>query len=96
YPPTSVQACVEMRGRLSGVECLRNPSIAWMDLHGIERGMNKLAKRSDDMVNSMIEEHQVVAKKRMVPDFLTLLCLNAKIMMAREKDSLTIISRAFF
>ncbi|KAH9291073.1 hypothetical protein KI387_044644, partial [Taxus chinensis] len=49
------------------------PSIAWMDLQGIERGMKKLAKQFDDMLNSMIEEHQAVAKKRMVPNLLDII-----------------------
>ncbi|KAH9288431.1 hypothetical protein KI387_032548, partial [Taxus chinensis] len=49
------------------------PSIAWMDLQGIERGMKKLAKQFDDMLNSMIAEHQVMAKKRMAPDILDII-----------------------
>nr|ATG29931.1 CYP75A77 [Taxus chinensis] len=46
------------------------PSIAWMDLQGIQRGMKKLHKRFDEMLTRMIAEHQAAAKKRAAPDFL--------------------------
>ncbi|KAH9288427.1 hypothetical protein KI387_032544, partial [Taxus chinensis] len=46
------------------------PSIAWLDLQGIQRGMKKLHKRFDQLITRMIAEHQATAKKRAAPDFL--------------------------
>ncbi|XP_057841882.2 flavonoid 3',5'-hydroxylase 1 [Cryptomeria japonica] len=46
------------------------PSIAWMDLQGIQRGMKKLHKRFDAMLTRMIAEHQATAQNRKNPDFL--------------------------
>uniref|UniRef100_A0A0G7ZNZ0 Cytochrome P450 CYP75A14v2 n=3 Tax=Picea TaxID=3328 RepID=A0A0G7ZNZ0_PICGL len=47
------------------------PSLAWMDLQGIQRGMKKLHKRWDALIARMIEEHQSTAKQRASrPDFL--------------------------
>ncbi|KAH9327983.1 hypothetical protein KI387_000091, partial [Taxus chinensis] len=52
------------------------PSIAWMDLQGIERRMKKLAVRFDDMLNILITEHQATTKKRAAPDFLDIMMSN--------------------
>ena len=47
------------------------PSLEWMDLQGIQRGMKKLHKRWDALIARMIEEHQSTAKQRAAhPDFL--------------------------
>nr|ABK23027.1 unknown [Picea sitchensis] len=50
------------------------PSLAWMDLQGIQRGMKKLHKRWDALIARMIEEHQSTAKQRASrPDFLDII-----------------------
>lgn len=47
------------------------PSIAWMDLQGIQKGMKKLHRRFDDVISRMIEEHVESAHERTgKPDFL--------------------------
>ncbi|XP_010247486.1 PREDICTED: flavonoid 3',5'-hydroxylase 2-like [Nelumbo nucifera] len=47
------------------------PSIAWMDLQGIEGGMKKLHKRWDGLISKMIFEHKATAHERKgKPDFL--------------------------
>lgn len=47
------------------------PSIAWMDLQGIERGMKRLHKKFDVLITKMIEEHKASAYQRKeTPDFL--------------------------
>eukprot|EP00253_Pinus_taeda_P008505 PITA_08505 len=47
------------------------PSVAWMDLQGIQQGMKKLHKKWDALIQRMIEEHQSTAKQRASkPDFL--------------------------
>ncbi|KAA8544343.1 hypothetical protein F0562_022389 [Nyssa sinensis] len=47
------------------------PSIAWMDLQGIERGMKQLHKKFDILLTKMIEEHRASASERKgKPDFL--------------------------
>lgn len=53
------------------------PSIAWMDLQGIERGMKKLHKRFDVLLTKMIEEHTATAHERKgKPDFLDIIMAN--------------------
>ncbi|XP_021888939.1 flavonoid 3',5'-hydroxylase 2-like [Carica papaya] len=50
------------------------PSIAWMDLQGIVRGMKKLHKRFDALLTRMIEEHTTSSHERKEkPDFLDVL-----------------------
>ncbi|XP_044478869.1 flavonoid 3',5'-hydroxylase 2-like [Mangifera indica] len=50
------------------------PSIAWMDLQGIERGMKKLHKKFDVLITKMIEEHMASSHQRKgKPDFLDVL-----------------------
>ncbi|WJZ89633.1 hypothetical protein VitviT2T_008838 [Vitis vinifera] len=47
------------------------PSIAWMDIQGIERGMKHLHKKFDKLLTRMIEEHTASAHERKGnPDFL--------------------------
>ncbi|KAJ4848567.1 hypothetical protein Tsubulata_007872 [Turnera subulata] len=47
------------------------PSIAWMDLQGIERGMKKLHKKFDVLLTKMLEEHMATTHERKGnPDFL--------------------------
>uniref|UniRef100_A0A7N2KMS0 Flavonoid 3',5'-hydroxylase n=1 Tax=Quercus lobata TaxID=97700 RepID=A0A7N2KMS0_QUELO len=53
------------------------PSIAWLDLQGIERGMKKLHKRFDVLLAKMIEEHTASAHERKgKPDFLDIVVAN--------------------
>lgn len=53
------------------------PSIAWLDLQGIERGMKKLHKRFDVLLTKMIEEHTASAHERKgKPDFLDVVVAN--------------------
>lgn len=53
------------------------PSIAWMDLQGIERGMKRLHKRFDVLLTKMIEEHTASARDRKgKPDFLDIVMAN--------------------
>jgi len=56
------------------------PSVAWMDLQGIERNMKKLIKRFDVLLTKMIKEHQSTAKQRASPDLLDVL-------MSQRNDS---------
>ncbi|XP_059627794.1 flavonoid 3',5'-hydroxylase 2-like [Cornus florida] len=57
------------------------PSIAWMDLQGIERGMKRLHKKFDDLLSRMIEEHNASAYERKgKPDFLD-------VVMAHQQSS---------
>lgn len=50
------------------------PSIAWMDLQGIQRGMRRLHKKFDALLTRMIEEHAKTAYERKEkPDFLDIL-----------------------
>ncbi|KAK0603384.1 hypothetical protein LWI29_004373 [Acer saccharum] len=47
------------------------PSIAWMDLQGIEHGMKKLHKRFDVLITKMIKEHMASTHEcKGKPDFL--------------------------
>ncbi|KAL6341749.1 hypothetical protein AAG906_037993 [Vitis piasezkii] len=47
------------------------PSIAWLDIQGIERGMKHLHKKFDKLLTRMIEEHTASAHERKGnPDFL--------------------------
>nr|ABA40923.1 flavonoid 3',5'-hydroxylase [Camellia sinensis] len=56
------------------------PSIAWMDLQGIERGMKRLHKKFDVLITKMIEEHKASAYQRKeTPDFLD-------VFMAQQKN----------
>ncbi|XVE78992.1 hypothetical protein DITRI_Ditri14bG0022400 [Diplodiscus trichospermus] len=53
------------------------PSIAWMDLQGIEREMKKLHKRWDVLLTKMMEEHAKTAQERKgKPDFLDIIMAN--------------------
>ncbi|KAE8687186.1 Flavonoid 3',5'-hydroxylase [Hibiscus syriacus] len=53
------------------------PSIAWMDLQGIEGKMKKLHKRWDTLLTKMIEEHSEAAHERKEKlDFLDILMVN--------------------
>ncbi|CAK7330665.1 unnamed protein product [Dovyalis caffra] len=50
------------------------PSVAWLDLQGIERGMKKLHGRFDVLLTKMMEEHMATAHERKgKPDFLDVL-----------------------
>lgn len=47
------------------------PSLAWLDLQGIEGGMKTLHKKFDALLTRMIEEHAASSHKRKAkPDFL--------------------------
>lgn len=53
------------------------PSVAWMDLQGIERGMKRLHRRFDVLLTKMLEEHIATAHERKgKPDFLDVLMAN--------------------
>lgn len=53
------------------------PSIAWLDLQGIERGMKKLHNRFDVLLTKMIEEHMASTNERKrKPDFLDIVMAN--------------------
>ncbi|KAF3453127.1 hypothetical protein FNV43_RR03561 [Rhamnella rubrinervis] len=53
------------------------PSIAWMDLQGIERGMKRLHRRFDVLLRKMIDEHTASAHERKgKPDFLDIVMAN--------------------
>ncbi|KAL4304506.1 hypothetical protein GQ457_10G006460 [Hibiscus cannabinus] len=53
------------------------PSIAWMDLQGIEGEMKKLHKRWDVLLTKMMEEHAKTAhERRGKPDFLDIIMAN--------------------
>ncbi|RVX20300.1 Flavonoid 3',5'-hydroxylase 2 [Vitis vinifera] len=56
------------------------PSIAWMDIQGIERGMKHLHKKFDKLLTRMIEEHTASAHERKGnPDFLDVVMAIKKI-----------------
>ncbi|PON75725.1 Cytochrome P450, E-class, group I [Parasponia andersonii] len=68
------------------------PSIAWMDVQGIERGMKQLHKRFDQLLTKMIEEHVASSQQRKGnPDFLdVVMAINRdKSISNEEKISLT-------
>ncbi|GKV26280.1 hypothetical protein SLEP1_g35613 [Rubroshorea leprosula] len=66
------------------------PSIAWMDLQGIERGMKKLHRRWDVLLTQMMKEHSATAhERRGKPDFLDIVMANADSKSDEEKLSLT-------
>ncbi|KAL4303481.1 hypothetical protein GQ457_10G006440 [Hibiscus cannabinus] len=53
------------------------PSIAWMDLQGIEGEMKKLHKRWDVLLTKMMEEHaETVHERKGKPDFLDIIMAN--------------------
>ncbi|KAL5582685.1 hypothetical protein UlMin_015127 [Ulmus minor] len=53
------------------------PSISWMDLQGIERGMKRLHTKFDVLLTKMIEEHSASAHERKGnPDFLDIVMDN--------------------
>ncbi|OAY61292.1 hypothetical protein MANES_01G178000v8 [Manihot esculenta] len=53
------------------------PSIGWMDLQGIERGMKKLHKKFDVLLTKMMEEHMATTNQRKgKPDFLDVIMAN--------------------
>ncbi|XVF04836.1 hypothetical protein REPUB_Repub05bG0119600 [Reevesia pubescens] len=55
------------------------PSIAWMDLQGIERQMKKLHQRWDLLLTKMMKEHATTAHERKgKPDFLDVLMANTE------------------
>ena len=57
------------------------PSIAWMDMQGIERGMKSLHNKFDVLITKMIEEHSASAYQRKgKPDFLD-------VVMAQQQNS---------
>ncbi|KAK6247662.1 hypothetical protein QUC31_019227 [Theobroma cacao] len=65
------------------------PSIAWMDLQGIEREMKKLHKRWDVLLTKMMKEHAATAHERKSkPDFLDIIMDNRE-NSEGEKLSLT-------
>uniref|UniRef100_A0A7N0VCG8 flavonoid 3',5'-hydroxylase n=1 Tax=Kalanchoe fedtschenkoi TaxID=63787 RepID=A0A7N0VCG8_KALFE len=50
------------------------PSIAWMDLQGIERGMKRLHKKFDLLITKMIDEHlNAAGNRKSKKDFLDVL-----------------------
>eukprot|EP01018_Ginkgo_biloba_P031421 Gb_10101 [translate_table: standard] len=49
------------------------PSLAWMDLQGIQRNMKKLHKRFDALLTRMIQEHQSSSHLRRSQDFLDII-----------------------
>ncbi|KAI4368650.1 hypothetical protein MLD38_017185 [Melastoma candidum] len=66
------------------------PSIAWMDLQGIEGGMKKLHKKFDALLTKMIEQHAATAHERKQnPDFLDVVMSN---MDNSEGEKLNIIN----
>ena len=55
------------------------PSVSWMDLQGIERGMKRLHRRFDVLLAKMIEEHAETAHLRKgKPDFLDIVFGNSR------------------
>jgi flavonoid 3',5'-hydroxylase len=65
------------------------PSIAWMDLQGIEGGMKRLHKRFDALLMKMVEEHTACAHDRKgKPDFLDVIMANRE-SSAGERLTLT-------
>lgn len=78
------------------------PSIAWMDLQGIERGMKKLHVKFDVLLTKMIDEHSASAHERKgKPDFLDIVMANRensageKLTMTNIK-ALLLVSPIFF
>nr|AGI16385.1 flavonoid 3', 5'-hydroxylase [Ribes nigrum] len=66
------------------------PSIAWMDLQGIERGMKHLHKKFDKLLSRMIDEHVKTAHQRKgKPDFLDFVMSNRE---KSEDERLTLIN----
>ncbi|KAK4762419.1 hypothetical protein SAY86_008187 [Trapa natans] len=55
------------------------PSIAWMDLQGIEKGMKRLHVKFDKLITEMIEQHSATAYRRKgKPDFLDQVMANSE------------------
>jgi flavonoid 3',5'-hydroxylase len=53
------------------------PSVAWMDLQGIEGGMKRMHSKWDDLITRMVKEHSESAHERKGnPDFLDVLMAN--------------------
>ncbi|PKI77207.1 hypothetical protein CRG98_002417 [Punica granatum] len=66
------------------------PSIAWMDLQGIEGGMKKLHKKFDVLITKMIKQHAATARERKgKPDFLDVVMANSEL---SEGERLTVIN----
>ncbi|KAK0578075.1 hypothetical protein LWI29_004708 [Acer saccharum] len=64
------------------------PSIAWMDLQGIERGMKKLHNKFDVVITKMIKEHMASTHERKGKlDFLDVVMANREI---SDSEKLTI------
>ncbi|KAI8562506.1 hypothetical protein RHMOL_Rhmol03G0041400 [Rhododendron molle] len=56
------------------------PSIAWLDLQGIEGKMKSLHKQFDGLLTKMIEEHSLTAHEREGnPDFLDIVMANREV-----------------
>lgn len=56
------------------------PSIAWMDLQGIEGKMKRLHNQFDGLLTKMIEEHSLTAHEREGnPDFLDIVMANREV-----------------
>ncbi|WJZ89614.1 hypothetical protein VitviT2T_008821 [Vitis vinifera] len=53
------------------------PSIAWLDIQGIQRGMKHLHRKFDRLLTKMMEEHTASAHERKGnPDFLDVIMAN--------------------
>nr|AFF59221.1 flavonoid 3'5'-hydroxylase [Brunfelsia brasiliensis subsp. macrocalyx] len=53
------------------------PSLAWMDLQGIEKGMKRLHKKFDVLLTKMFDEHKATSYERKgKPDFLDVVMEN--------------------
>ncbi|XP_061352750.1 flavonoid 3',5'-hydroxylase 2-like [Gastrolobium bilobum] len=66
------------------------PSLAWLDLQGIERGMKILHKKFDLLLTKMIEEHAASSHKRKVkPDFLDVVMTHHRESSDGERLTLT-------
>ncbi|KAK1586703.1 hypothetical protein Q3G72_005300 [Acer saccharum] len=64
------------------------PSIAWMDLQGIEGGMKKLHNKFDVVITKMIKEHMASTHERKgKPDFLDVVMANREV---SDSEKLTI------
>lgn len=49
------------------------PSIAWMDLQGIQAKMKRVHERLDEMIKRLLDEHKPTASERQCsPDFIDL------------------------
>ncbi|RVW36344.1 Flavonoid 3',5'-hydroxylase [Vitis vinifera] len=61
------------------------PSIAWLDIQGIQRGMKHLHRKFDWLLTKMMEEHTASAHERKGnPDFLDVIMANQEILQGRS------------